>query len=164
MKRHLVACLLSATVAACATPRPAAQQVSWQDVEKGIPPGLALVYFVRPTAVLAGLQTYAISVNGTRISEIKTGYYFAYALPPGMVRVSARTARSVVSLLVPTFGSPTLDLDTHAGEISFVKIGVNFFGGPTLEKLDSEQGKTTVSQAEAQPHDGKTGWTARVEP
>jgi len=148
VKRYILGFVFLAAATGCVTRPPGVAPIAWQDVEKGIPTDRAMIYFVRPSAAAAGLQTYALSVNGIAVSAINTGRYFSYVVAPGKVSIAAWTAPSVVQILAaPTFGSPKLDLETRTGEISFVKIGVNFFGGPTLARVEPDEGKALVGKA-----------------
>jgi Protein of unknown function (DUF2846) len=146
MKRRILGLVLVAVISGCAAPQP---RIEWQDVERGIPSGHGLVYFVRPSSVLAGLQTYEVKVNGERISQVDTGHYFTYLAAPGKLSLSAQTSLTAASLLAaPTLiGSAKLELDVQSGEISFVEIGVAFFGGPTLERIEADKGKVLVNKA-----------------
>ena len=114
-----------------------------------IPAGRSLIYFVRPESIMAGVQTYRVLVNDEPVANIPTGFYFAYSTTAGRVIVSAKTAPSAMVILAPftTINKPTLEVGAEAGKIAFIKIGVSFFGGPTLEQVDTATGETLVAQS-----------------
>ncbi len=147
MKKLTIALMFLGALAGCATSPPV--HISWNDLETKIPGDRSLIYFVRPESIMAGSQIYAIRANRQAVVDINTGYSCAYLTAPGQVKISAKTAPSAARVLAPftTIDTPVLEVKAEPGRIVFVKIGVSFFGGPTLEQVDTATGQRLVNES-----------------
>lgn len=152
--RYCVQCLMlilsTVVLASCATAPKVAQEISWKDVKSDIHPGSSLIYIVRPGNASGGGNTYKVDINGIKVADLKTGYYFSYEVPAGKTKIHASTEPTIfnIGLGLLLMGKPTLSITTAKGEIYFIDVGVGFAGGPTLTPLTPKLGQHLVEEAD----------------
>ncbi|OOZ22216.1 hypothetical protein BOW34_10510 [Solemya velum gill symbiont] len=114
-----------------------------------IPRGQALIYIVRPSRYSGSANTYRISINGTPIADLKTGFYFTHFIQPGVIRISAMTRANILNfgLSLAMMGKPAMELNTSKGEIHFIEVEVDFAGGPSLQVVDASTGESFLIKA-----------------
>jgi len=141
----LVSCLV---LAGCATTPQVNEEIPWQQLKTQIPPNNSLLYVVRPQCLSGSGNRYKIIINGTHIAIMPTGKYFSYLVPSGEVHVSAETVPNIFNFgfALVFMGKPVLTLTTTPGEIYFVKVGVDYAGGPTLTSVESRMGESLIKE------------------
>ncbi len=151
MRPLILALFLTIALAACAAAPQPVHPVDWQAEKARIPPGQALLYVVRPQKPAGRDNLYRISIDGTPVAEMPTGRYFSSRVPAGEVRVGAQVVASVTNVRtgLPFMERPELTVTAKPGEITFIRVGVNIEGGPTLAHVDPAEGEALVERAEA---------------
>lgn len=132
------------------TDKPTVKQekpVQWKHPD--IPRDQALIYIVRPSRYSGSANTYRISINGTPISDLKTGFYFTHFIQPGVIRISAKAQANILNfgLSLAMMGKPEIELRVSKGEFHFIEVGVDFAGGPSLKVVDASTGESFLIKA-----------------
>ncbi len=149
MRTLMLTLIATLTLAACAAAPQPATPIDWQAEKAHIPPGMALLYVVRPQKPAGRDNLYRIGLNGVLVDDMPTGTYFQRTVQAGEVRVKAQAVPSVTNIRsgLPFLERPELTVRTTAGEISFVRVGVGIEGGPTLANVNPAEGEVLAEHA-----------------
>ena len=133
----LATLLVVGSLAGCATLGPKFEP------EKAAPADYALVYVYRLPGLVGGGVVYTVLANGSDVSTLPPGGYFAYHAPPGEVELSAQTeARTSVTI------------DAKAGHTYYVKgsVGIGVFvGHPHLVLVSDDVGAKEIADCKLVP-------------
>lgn len=149
MQRPGLLLMICVALAACASTPGPTSAIPWSQVRAGIPADRALLYVVRPQRAAGRDNHYRVSINGTVVAEMATGTYFSRLIPPAEVHIAASTVPTVANIGygLPFLSRSELALNVRAGEIYFVRVGVDIEGGPTLAAVEPQAGESLVSHA-----------------
>ena len=145
----LVMAVTSLFLSGCATTSQVGEEISWQQVKTQIPSNNSLIYVVRPEKFVGSANLYKIIINNAHVADIPTGKYFSYLVSPGNVLINAETKPNILNfgLGLAFMPKPELSLTTTPGEIYFVNVGVSFSGGPTLTRIEPEEGESLIEKS-----------------
>lgn len=149
MQRPGLLLFICVALAACASTPGPTSAIPWRQVRAGIPANRALLYVVRPQKAAGRDNHYRVSINGAPVAEMATGTYFSRLVPPAEVYIAASPVPTVANIGygLPFLSQAELALNVRAGEIYFVRVGVDIEGGPTLGAVESQAGESLVTHA-----------------
>lgn len=107
--------------------------------------GHALIYIYRLGRVPGSANAWYLSANGTRITTVTNGGYFAYDAKPGNVTFSAKLRPSILNFLFAIFmpEEEMITVNVEPDNVYFVKFD-HKFNGPYMEVVDKSIGETDI--------------------
>jgi hypothetical protein len=146
-----IACILAALIlAACANNPPTSKtSLDWDQIKANIPTGQVLIFVVRPANAAGSANLYRIAINGEMVADMPTDAYFSRSAAAGTIEVSANAVPNLlnIGLGLGFMGKPILKVKAEPGDMVFLYVDVDFFGGPKLSVVSPGVGEHLVQDA-----------------
>jgi hypothetical protein len=105
----------------------------------------ALIYIYRPDRFLGSGNVWYLSANGTQVTEIRNGGWFAYHSKPGEVTFFSNLRPGVGTILPGMIDADKemITLSVEVGKTYFVKFD-HRMSGPYMELVDKSTGEPEI--------------------
>jgi uncharacterized protein DUF2846 len=104
-----------------------------------------IIYIYRPSRFLGSGNVWDLRANGTRVTAVQNGGWFAYDSKPGSVTFYSKLRPGLGTLITALFMSEKemITINVEAGEVYFVKFD-HASKGPYMELVDKDKGKSEI--------------------